>query len=137
MSAAFADTFYWIALTYADDEFHVSAVALDTSPYRPLIITTEEILIEFLTFFGGQGVFLRTKALAVTQHILSAKNIRVLAQTHETFSAGLDLYATRLDKGYSMTDCISMMTMHREELTDVLTNDWHFEQEGFRALFRS
>ena len=137
MNAVFADTFYWIALTYSDDAAHAGAVAFDTSPDRPPIVTTEEILIEFLTFFGGQGAFLRTKALVVTRRILSAKNIRVLAQTHETFSAGLDLYATRLDKGYSMTDCISMVAMQHEGLTDVLTNDKHFEQEGFRALFRS
>jgi len=26
--------------------------------------------------------------------------------------------------------------MWREGLTDVLTNDRHFEQEGFRAIFR-
>jgi predicted nucleic acid-binding protein len=38
--------------------------------------------------------------------------------------------------GYSLTDCISMQTMRREALTEVLTNDRHFEQEGFRALFR-
>jgi len=50
--------------------------------------------------------------------------------------AGLDLYRARLDKGYSLTDCISMQIMRREGLTDVLTNDRHFEQEGFRALFR-
>jgi hypothetical protein len=29
-----------------------------------------------------------------------------------------------------------MRTMKREGLTEVLTNDRHFEQEGFRALFR-
>jgi predicted nucleic acid-binding protein len=29
-----------------------------------------------------------------------------------------------------------MQTMKREGLTEVLTNDKHFEQEGFRALFR-
>ena len=45
-------------------------------------------------------------------------------------------YEARPDKGYSLTDCISMQAMRREELTDVLTNDRHFEQEGFRALFR-
>jgi predicted nucleic acid-binding protein len=42
----------------------------------------------------------------------------------------------RPDKGYSLTDCISMGTMRREAITEVLTNDRHFEQEGFRALFR-
>ncbi len=137
MNRVFADTFYWIALTYSDDASHAAAVAFDTSPGRPPIITTEEILTELLTFFGGQGMFLRAKALAVTKRILRARNVRVLAQTHETFSGGLDLYAMRLDKGYSMTDCISMDTMRREGLTDVLTNDRHFEQEGFKALLRS
>jgi predicted nucleic acid-binding protein len=29
-----------------------------------------------------------------------------------------------------------MQTMRREGLSEVLTNDRHFEQEGFRALFR-
>jgi hypothetical protein len=43
----------------------------------------------------------------------------------------LALYQSRLDKGYSLTDCISMQTMRREGLTEVLTNDRHFEQEGF------
>jgi len=28
------------------------------------------------------------------------------------------------------------VAMHKEGLTEVLTNDRHFEQEGFRALFR-
>ena len=28
-----------------------------------------------------------------------------------------------------------MQTMRREGLTDVLTNDHHFRQEGFRILF--
>jgi predicted nucleic acid-binding protein len=30
-----------------------------------------------------------------------------------------------------------MQAMRREGITDVLTNDLHFEQEGFRAIFRS
>jgi len=29
-----------------------------------------------------------------------------------------------------------METMRKEGLTEALTNDRHFEQEGFRALFR-
>jgi predicted nucleic acid-binding protein len=30
----------------------------------------------------------------------------------------------------------SMQTMRRERITDVLTSDRHFEQEGFRVVFR-
>ena len=40
------------------------------------------------------------------------------------------------DKGYSLTDFISMQTMRGEGIIEALTNDRHFEQEGFRALFR-
>jgi predicted nucleic acid-binding protein len=58
-------------------------------------------------------------------------------QSRASFLAGLTLYEKRFDKGYSLTDCISMETMRREGLTDILTNDRHFEQEGFRALFRA
>ncbi len=60
-----------------------------------------------------------------------------MPQSHESFLAGLKLYEARLDKGYSLTDCISMNTMKAEGLTEVLTNDEHFAQEGFRALFRA
>lgn len=49
---------------------------------------------------------------------------------------GFDLYQTRLDKGYSLTDCISMETMRHQGISDALPNDAHFEQEGFRAIFR-
>ncbi len=52
------------------------------------------------------------------------------------FLTGLELYRARPDKGYSLTDCISMATMRREHLADVLTNDRHFEKEGFRVLVR-
>lgn len=35
--------------------------------------------------------------------------------------------------GYSLPDCISMQTARMEGLTEVLTNDRHFEQGAFRA----
>jgi predicted nucleic acid-binding protein len=59
-----------------------------------------------------------------------------IPQSREGFLEGLALYEARPDKAYSLADCISMQTMRREGLTEVLTNDRHFEQEGFRALFR-
>jgi uncharacterized protein len=68
--------------------------------------------------------------------ILDDPTVRVIPQSHDSFTDGFWLYRNRPDKGYSLTDCISMQTMRREGLTEVLTNDRHFEQEGFRALFR-
>jgi len=60
----------------------------------------------------------------------------VVPQSRDSLLSGMALYEARPDKGYSLTDCISMRTMRREGLSDALTNDRHFEQEGFRALFR-
>jgi predicted nucleic acid-binding protein len=70
------------------------------------------------------------------REILSDPAVHVIPQSHESFIAGFELYRARPDKEYSLADCISMQTMRKEGLTEVLTNDRHFEQEGFRALFR-
>jgi predicted nucleic acid-binding protein len=63
-------------------------------------------------------------------------NLRRAVSSAYYFMGGFEMYRARPDKGYSLTDCISMQTMRREGLTEVLTNDRHFEQEGFRALVR-
>jgi predicted nucleic acid-binding protein len=132
----FADTFYWIALLNADDAAHERVVVFDGANDRPPLLTTDEILIEFLTFFSGKGTLFRVKAVAIARSLQRNRGVLVLPQTHESYLTGLDFYAKRSDKGYSLTDCISMDIMRREGLTDVLTNDRHFEQEGFRAVFR-
>jgi len=101
------------------------------SPARSL----DEILTEFMTFFSADP-WQRSRAAATVRSLLADPEIRVIPQSHESFLAGLSLYEARPDKGYSLVDCISMQTMRKEGLTEVLTNDRHFEQEGFRALFR-
>ena len=45
-----------------------------------------------------------------------------------------DTGVRRPDKGYSLVDCISMGTMKKLGIRQVLTNDHHFEQEGFAIL---
>ena len=140
MTALFADTFYWIALLDSADNAHRHALEL-TSGFggreRIALVTTDEVLAEYLTFFATAHERIRRKALRNAQRVLENAGVRVVPQSHESFLSGMALYGARPDKGYSLTDCISMQTMRREGLTDVLTNDRHFEQEGFRALFRN
>lgn len=52
----------------------------------------------------------------------------------KTLFLGLTLFKNRFDKGYSLTDCISMMTMKKLNIVEVLTHDKHFTQEGFVIL---
>jgi predicted nucleic acid-binding protein len=49
---------------------------------------------------------------------------------------GVDLYADRPDKEWSLTDCLSFVIMKDRGLTDALTADHRFIQAGFPALLR-
>jgi uncharacterized protein len=100
-------------------------------------VTTEEVLTEYLNYFCTGPAHLRRKAALIVEAVFREPTVRLIRQSTTSFRAGFALYQSRPDKGYSLTDCISMETMRREGLDDVLTNDRHFEQESFRALFRS
>ena len=135
MSGVFADTFYWIALTNKRDSAHRAVLDYTTRMPARTVVTSDEVLTEFLTFCASDEI-LRGEAGRAVSSLLNNPDIRVIPQSRGSFIEGLALYNSRPDKGYSLTDCISMQTMRREGLTAVLTNDRHFEQEGFRALFR-
>ena len=60
---------------------------------------------------------------------------QVLPQTSADFSTALSLYEARPDKNYSLTDCRSMVALRTLGISEVLTNDHHFTQEGFTILF--
>ena len=70
----------------------------------------------------------------MVREILDNANVRVLPQTRDSFLHGVSLYEQRLDKQYSLTDCISMNAMRSESVTKILTNDRHFKQEQFDVL---
>jgi len=95
----------------------------------------KKVLGEVLAFFAADS-WLRKRAVETIREILSDPAVCVIPQSHGSFLSGFDLYAARPDKGYSLTDCISMQAMRREGLTEVLTHDRHFQQEGFRAPVR-
>jgi predicted nucleic acid-binding protein len=46
----------------------------------------------------------------------------------------MTLFGNRLDKGWSLTDCISFTVMESQGIAEAFTCDRHFEQAGFRAL---
>jgi len=137
MNTVFADTFYWIAFTNAQDTAHEKAREFTLSTKPGAIYTTEEVLTEYLNYFAGWGSRFRRYAATSVRNMRENKTVRIIPQTAASFEAGFSLYRVRLDKGYSLTDCISMCTMKNGGITEVLTNDVHFEQEGFRALLRS
>jgi predicted nucleic acid-binding protein len=134
MDEVFADAFYWIALANPADQWHDPAKQFDEDNADASLVTTEEVLTEFLNYYAEAGDRRRKIVGAMCEQVLSHANIAVIPQSHESFSQGLELYRRREDKGYSLTDCISMMLMREREIREVLTHDRHFEQEGFTIL---
>ncbi|MGA2703410.1 MAG: PIN domain-containing protein [Isosphaeraceae bacterium] len=134
MRWVFADTVYWIALANPLDQWHQLAVRARRTLRGTTIVTSEEVLTEFLAHFSGQGRMIREGAVRYAQRVLTNPDITVRPQTHQTFLDGFALYKARLDKDYSLTDCISMEAMRQEGITDILTHDNHFTHEGFTIL---
>jgi predicted nucleic acid-binding protein len=50
------------------------------------------------------------------------------------FDESVAFYRNRPDKTWGLVDCCSMVVMHKRGLTEVFTNDRHFEQAGFQCL---
>ena len=118
MNLVFADSFYWIALFNRRDSASQSALSMASRLTSTLVVTTDEVLVEFLAFCASDSD-LRTKAGLAIAKIFGSKNIVVIPQSRDSFLAGLELYSARPDKAYSLTDCISMRTMRTHGISDV------------------
>jgi len=134
MKRVFVDTLYWLATTRPNDPWGERARRAKALLGETLLVRTDEILAEFLTALAKGGEHLRQQGVRMVRAILANPNVRVLPQSRDSFLRGVALYEERLDKEYSLTDCISMNAMKSESLIDILTNDHHFAQEGFSVL---
>lgn len=135
MEVVFADAFYWIALANPADQWHHAVKRYDEVNSNSPLVTTEEALTEFLNFYAETGQHRRKIVGAMCEQVLVHPNVNVISQSHNSFLEGFELYRQREDKGYSLTDCISMVVCRELEIQKVLTNDSHFSQEGFVILF--
>jgi predicted nucleic acid-binding protein len=134
MRQVYADTVYWIALANPLDQWHSSALQAARYLRGVTIITSEEILTEFLAHFSGQARIVREGAVRYAERVLSNPDVIVRPQSHQSFLDGFALYKARPDKAYSLTDCISMHAMRQAAITEILSSDDHFSQEGFVRL---
>jgi predicted nucleic acid-binding protein len=134
MIRVFADSTYWIALLNRNDQGHAPAVAAKNRIAAASVVTTDEVLTEVLNFFGGWGSQLRTLAAQTVMEIRADARVTVVPQTRQSFDQALDLYRNRPDKDYSLTDCRSFVLMRQEAITEALTADRHFAQEGLVAI---
>ena len=136
MRLVFADTLYWGAVLHPLDQYRAQVVRTRRALVEVRLVTTEEVLTELLDGLAQRGTHLREAAARAVRTILRDRRVTVHPQSHDSFLAGLRLYEERKDKGYSLVDCISMATMRAEGISEVLTNDRRFTQEGFTIVLR-
>jgi predicted nucleic acid-binding protein len=136
MRPVFADTLYWVALLNPADPWRAPALSARDRLRRVTLVATDEVLDETLAAVAAFGAHYRREAARMVHRLHARGDMTVVPQSRTSFLAGLDLYERRPDKAYSLTDCISMNAMRERGITDVLTNDHHFEQEGFNVLIR-
>ena len=134
MPTYFADTSYWMALSRKRDQYNRQAAAWNQFVIRTRsnIVTTEAVLWEWLNAFADAG----TRAVAAEgyRRAHADARIEVVPFQPELIDSAVELYRTRPDKRWSLTDCLSPVVMERRQLTEALTTDRHFEQAGMKVM---
>jgi predicted nucleic acid-binding protein len=92
------------------------------------------VLIELLNHYAAQGNFWRNQAASFVAELIQHSQVELVIHGRGMLIATLEFYHKRQDKGYSFTDCLSMLIMRDRGITQVLTDDKHFRQEGFQTL---
>jgi uncharacterized protein len=131
----FVDTAHWVAIYDRKDNLHGQARDRHSRLEKDRrFVTTDFVLTEFLNYFSGHGPLLRKGASATIAQILKNPNCLVVPASRDYFQRGVELYASRPDKNYSLVDCISILVMKDQEIQEVLSPDECFKQEGFTCL---
>jgi predicted nucleic acid-binding protein len=134
MTPLFADAFFFVALLNPKDRAHEPARSyVEPDLDRPLVTTTwvlVEVADAMATTARNRDAFLR-----LYRALRSNPAVEVVPGD-DRLESGLDLFARRPDKAWSLTDCISFVVMADRGLAEALTGGHHFEQAGFRALLR-
>lgn len=118
MKRAFGDSHYFLALLNPRDRDHESAVDI-TGRADWHIVTTRWILAEVADGLASSRQ--RATAVAFLYRVEQNPFVTILPPGEEQFARGFQLYESRPDKEWSLTDCISFVVMSDEGLSDALT----------------
>ena len=134
MRAVFGDTSFLVALINARDQHHQRALQLNASLAAPMV-TTAWVLLEFANGIAKSQS--RREFGGTLAKLRSEPDVEIVPPDQALFDRGCELYMSRSDKEWSLTDCISFVVMRERAITEALSNDHHFEQAGFGILLKS
>ena len=134
MREVFVDTSFFVAILNPKDRLRPRAERVARSLGSVRLVTTDGVLCEVLNYFAEWGSMQRGAATQAVHRARASATTIVIPQTRDGFDRALERYAVRMDKGYSLTDCDSMVVMEARNIREILSSDQHFIQGGFRAL---
>jgi predicted nucleic acid-binding protein len=139
MRRLYVGSSFYIALTHTGDEHHDDAVRLgiEFGQSDVRFVTSPTVLLEVLAFFSRRGPMLRQRAAALAEQLIASPAVEIVPFDSVLLGGALRLYQGRLDKRYSLVDCVGMVICREREITEVLSTDRDFEAEGFTILLRA
>ena len=133
MKQCFADTSYFLALLIPADENHARAFEKSVQ-WHGQVLTSEFIVLEVGNFLATTPS--RGKFGAFLKGLHADPRTTIIPVSRELLQRGVDLFLSRRDKSWSVTDCTSFALMQERGIREALTTDHHFEQAGFEVLLR-
>ncbi|MBD1859633.1 MULTISPECIES: PIN domain-containing protein [Leptolyngbya] len=129
------DTSGLLCYLHQDEPQHPEAVRfLNSSSQR--LLTHSYVLAELIALALVRR-FPRSAGLTYATDLLDSPDIEVIWVDEQLHREAMPLLADRADKTYSLCDAVSFVLMRQRGITDALTTDRHFEQEGFVRLLQS
>lgn len=132
----FVDTVAWLALANKTDHLHAKATELnqDLLSRKARYLTTDSVLTEVANSLARPPH--RKAIIRFLDSILSSRYVTVLNITHERFLGAWQLYKSRPDKEWGLTDCTSFIIMEEQHIREAFTSDHHFRQAGYLCLLK-
>ncbi len=127
------DTSGFLCFNEKEEPFHEKAVELyDSAKAR---LTTNYVLAEYTALAQVRGIA-RQKITEFSTRILETEEIEIVWVDESLHRQAVELLKERPDKNYSLCDAVSFVAMRMRDISEALTTDRHFEQEGFVRLLK-
>jgi predicted nucleic acid-binding protein len=128
----FVDTAFIQGLLDKNDQHHSWALK-----HLPTVLNASGVWITeavFMEVGAALSAVNRFAAATFMRQCYQTENVTVVSVDHTLFERGLHLYENRLDKQWSLVDCVSFVVMADSNIEIAVTTDHHYEQAGFKRL---
>jgi predicted nucleic acid-binding protein len=134
LDTLFLDTSGLLCLFDEADSRHDEAAQFFRQAKR--LLTTNYVLAEFVPLAQTRRLK-RDDSLNFLIELCRLPRLELVWIDENQHNRAMNLLKSRLDKTYSLCDAVSFVLMRERGISEALTTDKHFKQEGFIKLLRS